>query len=202
VLCGDFPVDDSNALNNLKEDLCKNISFVVNSRRVSRARETSATQRRHSLPRDQASASVEETNFSNSSSQTITTQEGAASSSSNGGQLSGRFNSISELNALSNASRTHLVSLTEVTIDKRIPTYFEVCTNIGNYAVGHFELDISQAATDGELFEKIWDTYNQSRGFGIRRFFLRPRDVHFVMVRNHSICVYYTTNSYLVLDQQ
>jgi hypothetical protein len=189
-------------LNNLKQDLCKNISFVVNSKRVSHARETSATQRPYSLPSDQASASAEETNFSNSSSQTATTREGAAGSSSNGGQLSSRFSSISELNAPSNAIGTHLVSLTEVTVDKRVPTYFEVCTNTGNYAVGHFELDISEAATDGELFEKIWDTYNQTRGFGIRRLFLRPRDVHFVMVRNHSISAYYTTNSYLVLDQQ
>jgi hypothetical protein len=96
---------------------------------------------------------------------------------------------------------TPLASLTEVIVDNRVPTYFEVCTNIGNYAVGHFELDISEAATDGELFEKIWNIYNQSRGFGIRRLFLRPRDVHFVMARNHSISASYTTNFYLVLDQ-
>jgi hypothetical protein len=170
----------------------------VNSRRVSRAREISATQRPYSLPDDQAS---DETNYSNTSSQTATILSGPAGSSSNRGQLSGRFSSISESSAPSTPIGTPLASLTEVIVDNRVPTYFEVCTNIGNYAVGHFELDISEAATDGELFEKIWNIYNQSRGFGIRRLFLRPRDVHFVMARNHSISASYTTNFYLVLDQ-
>ncbi|OCK74193.1 hypothetical protein K432DRAFT_398289 [Lepidopterella palustris CBS 459.81] len=176
VLWGDFPVDDSDALNNLKQDLCRNKSFVVNSRRDSHTKKTPASQRPYGLPTDQTSASVRATNFSNSSSQTATAREGAAGSTS-----SGRFSPVTELNAPSNEIGTHLVSLTEVTVDKHESTYFEVCTNIGNYAVGHFEIDISEVCTDGELFEKIWDTYNQSRGFGIRRLFLRPRDVHFVM---------------------
>jgi hypothetical protein len=64
------------------------------------------------------------------------------------------------------------------------PRYFEVCVNTGNHKIDHFELDISNIRSDSELFEKIWDKYNASRGFGIRRFFLRPKDVHFVMVYN------------------
>jgi hypothetical protein len=131
------------------------MSFVVNSRRVSHTRETSAAQRLYSLLTNQTSASVKETDFLNSSSQTATTQEGAAGSTFNSGQLSSRFSSITELNAPSNEIGTHLVSLTEVTVDKRVSTYFEVCTNIGNYAVGYFEIDISKACTDGELFKKI-----------------------------------------------
>lgn len=166
-----------------------------NSRRDSHTK-TRASQRSYGLPTDQTSASVKATNFSNSSSQIATGREEVAGSTSNG-----RFSPITEVNAPSNEIGTHLVSLTEVIVDKRESTYFEICTNVGNYAVGHFEIDISEACTDGELFEKIWDTYNQSRGFGIRRLFLRPRDVHFVMVRYHFISAYYTTNPYLVLDQ-
>jgi hypothetical protein len=62
------------------------------------------------------------------------------------------------------------------------PRYFEVCINIGNYAIDHHEIDISRITSDSELFELIWDKYNSSRGIGLRRLFLRPRSVHFVMV--------------------
>ncbi len=151
----------------------------MNSKKDRHTKKTPVSQRPYGLPTDQTSASVRATNFSNSSSHTATARDRAAGSTS-----SGRFSPITELNASSNEIGTHLVSLAEVTVDKCESTYFEVCTNVGNYAVGHFEIDISEACTDGQLFEKIWDTYNQSRGFGIRRLFLRPRDVHFVMVRN------------------
>jgi hypothetical protein len=62
------------------------------------------------------------------------------------------------------------------------PKYFEVCVNIGNYAIDHHEIDISRVTSDGELFELILDKYNSSRGIGLRRLFLRPQNVHFVMV--------------------
>ena len=62
------------------------------------------------------------------------------------------------------------------------PKYFEVCINIGNYAIRHHEINISHVTSDSELFELIWDKYNESRGIGLRRLFLRPRNVHFVMV--------------------
>ncbi|KAF2011334.1 hypothetical protein BU24DRAFT_354887 [Aaosphaeria arxii CBS 175.79] len=61
------------------------------------------------------------------------------------------------------------------------PRYFEVCVNIGNYAIDHHEIDISRVNSDSELFELIWDKYKVSRGIRLRRLFLRPRDVHFVM---------------------
>jgi hypothetical protein len=60
--------------------------------------------------------------------------------------------------------------------------YFEVCVSTGNHAVDHHEIDISRITSDSELFELIWDKYNLSRGMGLRRVFLRPRDVNFVMV--------------------
>lgn len=69
-----------------------------------------------------------------------------------------------------------------INIDNSIPKYFEVCINAGNHALDHYELDISESTSDGALFVKIWEKYRMSRGFGLRRVFLRPRDVHFVMV--------------------
>lgn len=62
------------------------------------------------------------------------------------------------------------------------PGYFEVCVSTGNHAIDHHEIDISRITSDSELFELIWDKYNSSRGIGLRRLFLRPRDVNFVMV--------------------
>jgi hypothetical protein len=62
------------------------------------------------------------------------------------------------------------------------PKYFEDCVNIGNYAISHHDIDISHVTSDGELFEMIWERYNSSRGVGLRRLFLQPKNVHFVMV--------------------
>ncbi|RYN67135.1 hypothetical protein AA0118_g2137 [Alternaria tenuissima] len=59
--------------------------------------------------------------------------------------------------------------------------YFEVCVSTGNHAIDHHEVDISRISSDNELFEMIWDKYNISRGIGLRRLFLRPSDVNFVM---------------------
>lgn len=64
--------------------------------------------------------------------------------------------------------------------------YFEVCVSTGNHAIDHHEVDISRINSDNELFEMIWDKYNISRGIGLRRLFLRPSDVNFVMVRTHT----------------
>ena len=77
----------------------------------------------------------------------------------------------------STAQAAHVIN-----IDNPVPKYFEVCINAGAHAVGHYELDISESTSDGALFVKIWEKYKMSKGFGLRRFFLRPRDVHFVMV--------------------
>jgi hypothetical protein len=62
------------------------------------------------------------------------------------------------------------------------PKYFELCLSTSNHKVKHVELDITNITSDGGLFEKIWDGYNKHRGYGVRRYFLRPRDVHFVLV--------------------
>lgn len=74
------------------------------------------------------------------------------------------------------ARATHIVNIDFT------PKYFELCINIGNYAIDHHEIDISRVTSDGELFELIWDRYNSSRGIGLQRLFLRPRNVRFVMV--------------------
>jgi hypothetical protein len=35
------------------------------------------------------------------------------------------------------------------------PRYFKVCINIGNYAIDHYEIDISHITSDSELFKLI-----------------------------------------------
>lgn len=70
---------------------------------------------------------------------------------------------------------THTVEITFT------PKYFEVCINIGNYAIDNQEIDVSRVTSDNELFELIWNRCNSSRGGGLCRIFPRPRDVHFVM---------------------
>ena len=74
------------------------------------------------------------------------------------------------------SSATHIVNVSFS------PRYFEVCVNIGNYAIDHHEIGISRVTSDSELFELVWDKYNSSRGIGLRRLFLRPRSIDFVMV--------------------
>ncbi|KAJ4315295.1 hypothetical protein N0V84_008451 [Fusarium piperis] len=80
-----------------------------------------------------------------------------------------------------------LASNSSLTNKKR---YFEVCVNAANHEIHHREIDITLARSDGELFEMIWDTYNSCRGFGLRRFFLKPRDIHFVMFSINPLYTY------------
>ncbi len=67
--------------------------------------------------------------------------------------------------------------------------FLEVCLDRPNYDIKHHEIEISKVGSDRELFEKIWDMYNSSRGIGLQRFFLRPRDVHFVVVNSQILPV-------------
>ncbi|KAK3687906.1 hypothetical protein B0T22DRAFT_425231 [Podospora appendiculata] len=59
--------------------------------------------------------------------------------------------------------------------------YFEVCINAGNHAVTLNEINLNRVTSDAELFKQILDRYRQTRGYGIRKIFLKPRNVHFVM---------------------
>jgi hypothetical protein len=59
--------------------------------------------------------------------------------------------------------------------------FFEVCVNVGNHAVRLKEINLDFVASDRDLFENIWDSYSKERGI-LRRIFLKPCDVHFVMV--------------------
>lgn len=68
----------------------------------------------------------------------------------------------------------------QVTSQKK--QFFEVCINTGNHAVRLKEIDLALVASDRDLFNQIWDRYRHTRGYGIRKIFLKPRDVHFVMV--------------------
>jgi len=60
--------------------------------------------------------------------------------------------------------------------------FFEVCINTRNSAVRLAEIPLEFVTSDRDLFKKIWDRYRKSWGCGVRQVFLKPRDVHFVMV--------------------
>jgi len=97
-------------------------------------------------------------------------------------ELEGVQSASSSSQKPTNVSNPSLSGATHIVNIAFSPKYFEVCVNIGNYAIDHHEIDISRVNSDSELFELIWDKYNSSRSIGLRRLFLRPRNVHFVMV--------------------
>ena len=70
-----------------------------------------------------------------------------------------------------------------VVVSSQESQFFEVCVNTGNHAVRLKEIDLESVTSDRDLFERIWDRYSRSRGRGLRMVFLKPRDIHFVMVR-------------------
>lgn len=87
----------------------------------------------------------------------------------------------------SSLSNTAIGNMTEVTFDPpllipRPSQFFEVCVNTGNYEVRLQEINLSWVMSDSDLFQLIWGRYSHSRGYRIRRIFLKPRDVNFVMV--------------------
>lgn len=60
--------------------------------------------------------------------------------------------------------------------------YFEICVNSREHAVVLSEVDVSSVKFDGELFDKIWSTYNGTRRSWWRKLFAKPCGVHFVYV--------------------
>ncbi|KAI0543072.1 heterokaryon incompatibility protein-domain-containing protein [Xylaria digitata] len=177
ILWGDFPLDNPNALTKLKEDLLKDLSPTTNNLNADYTGDR-PSQQPSGLSGGHVSPSHERIDRSYTTSQTPSS---TASSSFNGGQKSDRSGLALGAGLPSNATGKQPESLTQVVVDRGKPIYFEVCTNVGNSAVGHFELDITQITTDGGLFKEVWKIYAQSHGFGLRRLFLRPRDVHFVL---------------------
>ncbi|ETS79269.1 hypothetical protein PFICI_09122 [Pestalotiopsis fici W106-1] len=179
VLWGDFPVDDSHALAQLKEDLLNNFSPASNHSKSGSAGKGSMGHISEHHGEQQAPSHEKADQASTTSN--LNKTAGSSDASSFPRRESGNLSElVSEASNLT-TSNQHPVGLTKVTVDRGESIYFEVCTDIGNSAVGHFEIDITQTATDGELFEKIWDIYNRNRGVGLRRLFLRPCNVHFVL---------------------
>lgn len=161
ILWGDFLVDDDHDLDQLKRELvCWNVLPI------------------HKLPSDTLASEP----IANSTAEIPGTIEPGSTHAREPLQeleAAGLATSNSQNSttvASSSSGATHVVEINFA------PKYFEVCTNVGNYTVDHQELDISRVVSDNELFEMILDKYNSSRGLGLRRIFLRPKDVHFVMV--------------------
>lgn len=60
--------------------------------------------------------------------------------------------------------------------------YFELCVNTGELDISLGEIDITDVTSDGELFKRIYTEYRNIRGHRMRRFFLKPANIHFVRV--------------------
>jgi hypothetical protein len=66
-------------------------------------------------------------------------------------------------------------------------SYFQLCVNTREHTISLGEIDVTNVETDGQLFEKIWKTYSDMRGHGIRRYFMKPSDIHFVQVGSTTV---------------
>jgi hypothetical protein len=90
------------------------------------------------------------------------------------------------INSLSNDSIRIQGQNTALSIRNHVPrprkAYFEICVNSGEYAVVLGEADVSSVKSDGELFDKIWSTYDRMRRSWLRKMFVKPRGIHFVYV--------------------
>jgi hypothetical protein len=60
--------------------------------------------------------------------------------------------------------------------------FFELCVNTGLYNVNLGEINLKDVSTDAELFSRIYQEYKGIRGHRIRRTFVRPANIHFVLV--------------------
>ncbi|CAN9115727.1 unnamed protein product [Alternaria alternata] len=158
ILWGDFPVEDTAAFDQLKQQLSCMRDLLVRHVPTSGTSTTQAT-------------GVSGSGATESAPSTQTSSAGPPSGLANRPRAGNAQNIVS-----STASGSDYV--VEITSPFK---YFEVCVSTGNHAIDHHEVDISRISSDNELFEMIWDKYNISRGIGLRRLFLRPSDVNFVM---------------------
>lgn len=62
------------------------------------------------------------------------------------------------------------------------PAFLELCVNVGRYEVRLGEIALASITSDQSLFDAIWSHYRNLRGHGLRRFFVKPTDVHFIHV--------------------
>jgi hypothetical protein len=163
VLWGDFPSDDDHGLDQLKRE--------VSSWAVPFTQQAPPSGTSMSPPNADSGISGPGTIH-------LRPMHSMGPSSGPGGVVSAGSSSQNTTNVSNHSlsTATHIVNISF------LPKYFEVCINLGNYAIDHYEIDISRVTSDSELFELIWDKYNLSRGIGLRRLFLRPRSIHFVMV--------------------
>lgn len=58
----------------------------------------------------------------------------------------------------------------------------EVCINTGDYQKTLAEIDLTNCASDGEMFSRIRNAYSRVRKFQVKAVFLQPVEVHFVQV--------------------
>ncbi|KAH7191480.1 hypothetical protein BKA60DRAFT_584985 [Fusarium oxysporum] len=97
----------------------------------------------------------------------------------------GRVSSLRNIRSLDNSQRVC------------VPMFFELCVTVGKHSVRLGEINISSVTTDGQLFKKIWDRYQEIKtstfGATIRGWFFKPSDVlfvHFGVMGRHTVGIY------------
>ena len=65
--------------------------------------------------------------------------------------------------------------------------FLEICVNTGDYTISLGEIDITTVATDGELFGRVAQSYRELRGAHFKRVFMKPANIHYVLVCKRSI---------------
>lgn len=67
--------------------------------------------------------------------------------------------------------------------DQEVERYFELCLNHDSLETRLGEINLTKIKSDGELFEKIKERYEEIRGPRIKRLYmLKPVDIHYVRV--------------------
>ena len=61
--------------------------------------------------------------------------------------------------------------------------FFELCVNTGELEISLGEIDITHVENDQQLFAAIHSKYRELRGFRLWRVLIKPRNIHFVLVR-------------------
>lgn len=67
--------------------------------------------------------------------------------------------------------------------NQRTRRFFELCVNVSDLEVRLGELDITSVQGDTALFQSIHDRYHDLRAHRWQRVFMKPINIHFVLVR-------------------
>jgi hypothetical protein len=68
-------------------------------------------------------------------------------------------------------------------------TFFELCVNTGFPNIKLSEIEITDVTSDAELFRRIYQEYRKIRAHRMRRIFIKPTNIHFVLVSKSALLI-------------